>query len=136
MESVHVIQQFFQVKIDSFLPFFINSYSNLSNNKAPLFLWSLKNNSLPTLPFQVCNLGVSLLPQPRPIKLHMCTVYIYRLINRCKQYLILVAYQVQQSVGSRIQRSVASLNQKKHCDMPNNKNQTGRAPRTKLAIAL
>ena len=38
-----------------------------------------------------------------------------------------MAYQVQQSVGSQIQRSVASLNQRKHCDKPNNKNQSQRA---------
>ena len=38
-----------------------------------------------------------------------------------------MANQVQQSVGSQIQRSVASLNQRKHCDKPNNKNQSQRA---------
>lgn len=55
-----IIQQFFQVSVDSLL-IFINFYSNLSK-KVSLSLWSLINNSVLTLAFQVCVVAVSPLP--------------------------------------------------------------------------
>lgn len=125
MKPVPIIQQFFQVKINSFLPFFIKPYSNLGN-KASLSLWSLIIILSLCYPFKYRVL-MSLTLYHRPIKLHRCTVHIYRLINRYKKYLILVAYQVQQSTWSQIQRLVSSLKQKKHCDRPNDKNQIKRA---------
>lgn len=123
MESVPITQQF-QVGIASSLLTFINSPSKHSK-KASLSLWPLMNkyfSSYVTL-LRMCSWCLSHALSPRPIKFHVCTVYIYRLLNQHKQYSIVAAYQVQQSAGSQIRRSVASLNQKKHCDMPNNKNQ-------------